>query len=116
MAGPDELDGVGLKLNLPRPRHSKLSEYKVAVWTSEAMAPVSQETQDRVAAVAKTISDAGGTVDFDARPDIDMADAHDIFRTLLWSAMAARRTAASSSGVRTSPRGGTSRSRTGSRC
>jgi len=90
MAGPDELDGVGLKLNLPRPRHSKLSEYKVAVWTSEAMAPVSQETQDRVAAVAKTISDAGGTVDFDARPDIDMADAHDIFRTLLWSAMAAR--------------------------
>jgi amidase len=90
MAGPDELDGVGLKLDLPRPRHSKLGDYKVAVWTNDALAPVSQETQDRVAAVAKTITDAGGTADFEARPDIDMASAHDTYFTLLWSAMAAR--------------------------
>lgn len=90
MAGPDELDGVGLKLDLPRPRHASLGDYKVAVWTNDAMAPVSQEVQDRVAAVAKTISDAGGTADFEARPDIDMKDAADTFQTLLWSAMAAR--------------------------
>ncbi len=90
MAGPDELDGVGLKLDLPRPRHTSLGDYKVAVWTNEAIAPVSEEVQGRVAAVAKTISDAGGTVDFDARPEFDAAEAHDIFQTLLWSAMAAR--------------------------
>ncbi|NKB56662.1 MAG: amidase [Alphaproteobacteria bacterium] len=90
MAGPDELDGVGLKLDLPRPRHTTLGGYKVAAWTNEASAPVNQDVQDRVAKVAKTISDAGGTVDFDARPDFEPAAAHDIFHTLLWSAMAAR--------------------------
>ncbi len=90
MAGPDELDGVGLKLDLPRPRHTSLGGYKVAAWTNEALAPVNQEIQDRVAAVAKTVSDAGGTVDFEARPDFDLAEAHAIFHTLLWSAMAAR--------------------------
>jgi len=90
MAGPDELDGVGLKLDLPTPRQMKLGDYKVAVWNNEAMAPVSREVEERVTAVAKTISDAGGTVDFDARPDFDPAEAQNIFRTLLWSAMAAR--------------------------
>ena len=77
-------------MDLPRPRHSTIGDYKVAVWTNDAVAPVSREIQERVAAVAKTISDAGGTIDFEARPDIDMADAHDIFQTLLWSAIAAR--------------------------
>ena len=90
MAGPDELDGVGMKLDLPTPRQTKLGDYKVAVWNNEAMAPVSSEVEERVTAVAKTISDAGGTVDFDARPDFDSAEAQNIFRTLLWSAMAAR--------------------------
>ena len=90
MAGPDELDGVGLKLDLPTPRQTKLGDYKVAVWNNEAMAAVSREVEERVTAVAKTISDAGGTVDFDARPDFDPAEAQNIFRTLLWSAMAAR--------------------------
>ena len=90
MAGPDELDGVGMKLDLPTPRQTKLGDYKVAVWNNEAMAPVSSEVEERVTAVAKTISDAGGTVDFDARPDFNSAEAQNTFRTLLWSAMAAR--------------------------
>lgn len=91
MAGPDELDGVGLKLDLPRPAQKSLGDYKIAAWTNEAsLAPVSQEVQDRVTAVANTITDAGGTVDFEGRPDFDPAEAHDIFHTLLWAAMAAR--------------------------
>lgn len=90
MAGPDELDGVGLRLDLPRPDHSKLSDYKVAVWEDDEIACVSKEISERVRAVAKTIENAGGIVDFDARPDFDPREAHDIFQTLLWSAMAAR--------------------------
>ena len=54
MGGPDELDGVGLTLNLPQPTKLSLGDYKVAVWTNDAVAPVSQEVQDRVSAVAKT--------------------------------------------------------------
>ena len=90
MAGPDELDGIGLKLDLPRPRHKKLGDYKVALWMNDAIASVSKEVQDRVVAVGKTITAAGGMVDYGARPDFDAAEAHGIFRTLLWSAMAAR--------------------------
>lgn len=90
MAGPDELDSVGLKLDLPIARHASLGEYKVAVWANDEIAPVSREVEERVAAVAKTISDAGGGVDMKARPDFDPAEAHEIFHTLLWSAMAAR--------------------------
>lgn len=90
MAGPDELDGVGLKLDLPRPRHAGLAGYKVAVWDDDQIAPVSQEVRNRVRAAADTISAAGGTIDFKARPDFEPATAHDIFQTLLWSAMAAR--------------------------
>jgi amidase len=90
MAGPDELDGVGLKLELPPPHQIKLSDYKVAVWTNEAFAPVSGEVEERVTVVAETISKAGGIVDFDARPNFDPSEAHDIFLTLLGSEMAAR--------------------------
>ena len=90
MGGPDELDGVGLTLNLPQPTKLSLGDYKVAVWTNDAVAPVSQEVQDRVSAVAKTIANAGGITDFNARPELDPADAHDTFQTLLWSTMAAR--------------------------
>ena len=90
MAGPDELDGVGLKLELPPPHQIKLSDYKVAVWTNEAFAPVSGEVEKRVTVVAETISKAGGTVDFDARPNFDPSEAHDVFLTLLGSEMAAR--------------------------
>ncbi|MBO89254.1 MAG: amidase [Rickettsiales bacterium] len=90
MAGPDELDGVGLKVDLPRPRHLKLGDYKVALWVNDGIAPVSKEIQDRVVAVGRTITAAGGRVDYGARPNFDAVEAHDIFRTLLWSTMAAR--------------------------
>lgn len=90
MAGPDEIDGVGLTLNIPRPNKTSLRKFKVAVWTNDTLAPVSQEVEERVAAVAKTITDAGGTADFDARPDFEPKDAHDTYQMLLWSAMAAR--------------------------
>ena len=90
MAGPDELDSVGLKLDLPRPRCPNLSGYKVAVWEDQETAPVSQEVKERVNAVAKTIQGAGGSVDFEARPDFDPVEAHHVFQTLLWSVMAAR--------------------------
>ena len=62
----------------------------MAVWADDDVAPVSQEVRERVLAIAKTVEDAGGSVDFDARPDFDSSEAHDIFQTLLWSAMAAR--------------------------
>ncbi len=90
MAGPDAIEAAGMKVDLPKPRAQNLAEYRVAIWKNHDRAPVSHETQMRVETVAETIAKAGGSVDFDARPDFDVDEAHSIYQTLLWATMAAR--------------------------
>ena len=72
MGGPDEIQSAGLKMDLQRSEKKDLKEYKIAAWVNDDIAPVNQEVQNRVLKVAKTISDAGGEVNFEARPDFDM--------------------------------------------
>ena len=90
MAGPDEILAEGYELRLRGPRHDSLSGYRVAVWTTDDLAPVTQETQKRVRAVAETIASAGGRADFDARPDIDFNAAFGTYQTLLQAVMMSR--------------------------
>jgi amidase len=90
MAGPDEIQAAGLKLALQPCPHPTLAGFKVAVWRNDDHAPVNEETRKRIDAVAQTIRDAGGTVDYDARPDIDIAEAHENYSTLLTAVMASR--------------------------
>lgn len=91
MAGPDEIEAAGFKLDLRPCRKSKLGEFKVAVWPDDTLAPVSKETRHRVEAVAEILREAGAEVSFDARPDFDPAAAHEIYQGLLSIVMAARR-------------------------
>ena len=90
MAGPDEIDRAGYQLNLQAPTHTSLAEYRVAMWKTDAVAPVSRETIDRVEAIAQAVLDAGGVVDDTARPQFDAAQAHDVYQTLLQSVMSSR--------------------------
>tara|TARA_B100001179_G_scaffold52982_1_gene36027 strand:- start:175 stop:1629 length:1455 start_codon:yes stop_codon:yes gene_type:complete len=92
MAGPDEIQSAGLKLDLEKLQKSDLKEFKVAVWLNQDIAPVNQEVQNRVNAVAKTVSDAGGEVNFEARPDYDIYKAMDVYGSLLHPSMASRST------------------------
>jgi amidase len=91
MGGPDEIQAAGVKLTLPPCDKATLGDFKVAVWANDELAPVSEETQRRVAAVADLVKAAGGTADFDARPAMDPAAAHDTFQKLLTMIMASRR-------------------------
>ncbi len=93
MAGPDEIQSAGLKLALPPCPHPSLGGFRVAVWRNDDQAPVSEETCRRIDAVAQTVRDAGGTVDYEARPAIDLTEAHTNFSTLLSAVMAARNSA-----------------------
>ena len=52
MAGPDEIDGQGWQLRLPKPKKMKLRDYKVAVICSDPVAEVDSEVQQRIKAVA----------------------------------------------------------------
>jgi amidase len=67
-----------------------LGDYKVAVWADDIMAPVDQTIKARVLQVAKLVEEAGGQVDYDVRPNFDVAASHDAFFNLLQSAMSAR--------------------------
>ena len=90
MAGPDEIQSAGLKLDLKACPHPTLAGFKVAVWRDHDQAPVSEETRKRIDAVAQAVKDAGGTVDYDARPDLDLGAAHDNFNALLTAVMTSR--------------------------
>jgi amidase len=90
MGGPDEIQSAGLKMDLERSEKKSLREYKIASWINEDIAPVNQEVQNRILKVSKTISDAGGKVDFEARPDFDLLEAMNTYQSLLLPTMSSR--------------------------
>ena len=90
MAGPDETDGVGWRLELPKPRAERLGDFRVAVLLSVPHAEVDQAVQDGVQSVADTLARAGAKVSDRARPEIDTLAADRLFRSLLGAAMSGR--------------------------
>lgn len=93
VGGADEIHQPGWKLELPHPQQKSFADYKIAVWADDTLAPVDQSIKDRVLKVAKLVEDAGGEVDFGARPDFDAAYSNDQYTNLLHSAMSARQPA-----------------------
>ena len=89
MAGPDEIAGRGLKLELP-PLGRSAAELKVAIWRDDEMAQVDDSVSARVDAVAETLQGLGAEVDFDARPTDDASHAHTVYQCLLQATMSAR--------------------------
>ena len=90
MAGPDEIMARGFQLNLPQWQGRSLADLKVAVWRNDEQAPVAQEVENRVNAVAQALQDAGAAVDYDARPDFSGDHSHDTYQRLLQATMAMR--------------------------
>jgi amidase len=90
MAGPDEIQAGGYQLALQPCPHPSLSGFRVAVWQNHELAPVTDETRKRIDAVAQAVRDAGGLVDYDARPDIDLIEAHENYSRLLTAVMSSR--------------------------
>ncbi len=87
MAGPTEREAIGWQLDLPNPGFSNLSDLRVAVWSSDEMAPVSAETAGRVSNVADRLAALGATVSDTARPDFDVRSAHMTYQSLLTAVM-----------------------------
>jgi amidase len=93
MAGPDEIDGAGLRLALPAPRRKALREFKVAVMLDDPAAEVDREVQARLQALADFLGKRKAKVSLTARPAIDTAEAHRTYIFLLRAATAGRQTA-----------------------
>jgi len=89
VSGPEPLVERGWKLELPRPRHTKLSDYRVALWPTDPMAPVATEVADRVSQVGDRLAALGAHVSDTARPDFDIASSHETYLYMLNGVMAA---------------------------
>lgn len=89
MAGPAPREALAYTLNLPAADFSQLADLKVAVWATDALAPVSLEIEQRVEEIADLLEGLGAKVSRTARPDFDLSFAHNNYQTLLNSVMSA---------------------------
>jgi amidase len=92
MAGADEIDGAGWRLDLPAPRRKALRDFKVAVMLTDPVSEVDDEVQARVQAVADFLVKKKARVSDTARPAIDTAEAQRLYIFLLRAATAGRQT------------------------
>ncbi|HSE05464.1 MAG TPA: amidase [Methylomirabilota bacterium] len=92
MAGADEIDGAGWRLELPAPRRKTLREFRVAVMRTDPVSEVDDEVQGRVQAVADFLAGKKVRVSDIARPDIDTAEAQRLYVLLLRAATSGRQT------------------------
>ena len=89
MAGPVERESVGWNLALPESDITSFKGLRVALWPNDELAPVSQETQERVAEVGRIVERQGGIISDTARPQFDVRQAHVAYQSLLNSVMSA---------------------------
>ncbi len=90
MAGPDQIQARGYRLQLRPPRPQSAGEFRVAVWHDAGNAPVSADVRQRVDRVAEAFASAGATVSWDARPEFDAQEHHRTYAALLQAAMSGR--------------------------
>jgi amidase len=93
MAGPDDIDGAGLRLALPAPTKKRLRDFKVALVLDDANAEVDRSVQDRLQALADFLARSKAKVDDRARPDFDSMHQHRVYVALLRAATSGRQTA-----------------------
>ncbi len=90
MAGPDDIDGAGWQLRLPKPKKKTLREYKVAVIYSDPEAEVDDQVQNRLHAVTEFLVKNKVKVSDAARPEFDSGEAHRNYIRLLRGATVGR--------------------------
>lgn len=89
LAGPDHRAAHAWRLDLPRPRKTRLADYRVAIWPEAGFAPVATEISDKVQTVADALAQTGAQVSDTARPRFDAERALQTYFALLWGVMGA---------------------------
>ena len=89
MAGPDEITSQGFSLNLPKLNKSP-SEWRVAVWRDDEMAPVDEEVLKAVDRVCEVLQSLGAQLDYEARPAFTAEHHHSVYQRLLQMTMFCR--------------------------
>ncbi len=82
---PDQARAWGIRL--PEARSKKLKDLKIGLWLEDPVCPVDSSVGDVIQGVVGLISSKGGRI-MDRRPDVDFAESHDCFLSLLGAVMA----------------------------
>ncbi len=88
MAGPDEADAAAWRVTLPPPRHTRLSDFKVAIMSEHDGYDVDHEVQARLDELGAFLSRRGAHVSSQARPEIDFDAAHRLCLNLICASAA----------------------------
>ena len=82
-AGPDALASPAWSLRLLEAVQGRLSQFRVAIVTSDPTAEVDESVQAPLRELGAFLAKQGARVDFDARPDFDFDEAHRLFVLML---------------------------------
>jgi amidase len=91
VAGPDDADGDGWRLELPQPGKKKLREYRVAVMFDAEESPVDTSIKDQLQSLAGFLAKQGAVVR-EMPPPIDTGEALRVFVKLVRATAAGRLT------------------------
>lgn len=86
VAGAGGLDARGWKLDLPESRRNRPDEWRVAVMLDHEVCEVDGELVDQLTSTVEGLGSLGVQLDWEARPDIDIARMHDVYIALLRAA------------------------------
>jgi amidase len=87
LAGADDWEGVGWKLELPPARHDRLADFRLAAWLDDDYCPIGSEVGTVLHDAVATLEQAGARVDYEARPDFELSYSDPVFGQLLGAAM-----------------------------
>lgn len=90
MSGPDVLDDLGWRLELPKATQRSLKDFRVAVKLSDPNCEVDKPYADKLQALADQLAKAGATVSDTAHPDVDTRRLHEIYVLMLRAATSGR--------------------------
>ena len=83
LAGPDEDEAVGYRLQAPPPRHARLSDYRVLIVDSHPVAALDSEIRAALEDLARRLDAAGAEVARHSELLPDLAEAHAAYMALL---------------------------------
>jgi amidase len=92
MAGLDEIDSTGWRLQLPAPKKKSLRQFKVAVMLTDPNSEVDHQVQALLQRLADFLAKQKAKVSDTARPRINTDEAARVYITLLRAATAGRQT------------------------
>ena len=75
LGGPNPDDAPAWRLDLPAPRATELSDFRVAAWLDDEFAPVDPAVAEVMALAVAALEAAGARIDHELRPSVEPATA-----------------------------------------